>query len=106
MNDNLSDLYIDYIISSFGATTATGLSSSVGGSISHDRITRLLSRKPEASADLRCVVRPLIRQSETPDGVLITDAQYSEKPPTDGNDIIRTYARVILTIGFLSCCII
>ena len=88
MNDNLSELYIDYLISSFGATTATGLSSLVGGSISHDRITRLLSRKPKTSADLWRVVRPLIRQSETPDGVLIIDDSISEKPSTDENDII------------------
>jgi hypothetical protein len=79
MNDNLSDLYIDYLISSFGATTATGLSSMVGGSISHDKITRMLSRKPGTSADLWRAVRPPIRQSETADGVLITDAQYFGK---------------------------
>lgn len=88
MNDNLSDLYIDYLISSFGMTTATGLSSVVGGSISHDKISRLLSRKPKTSADLWSVVRPLIRQLETPDGVLIIDDSISEKPCTDENDII------------------
>jgi hypothetical protein len=88
MNDNLSDLYIDYLISSFGATTATGLSSMVGGSISHDKITRMLSRKPGTSADLWRVVRPLIRQSETADGVLIIDDSISEKPSTDENEII------------------
>ncbi len=88
MNDNLSDLYIDYLISSFGATTATGLSSLVGGSISHDKITRMLSLKPKTSADLWRTVRPLIRQSETADGVLIIDDSISEKPPTDENGII------------------
>jgi hypothetical protein len=88
MNDNLSDLYIDYLISSFGATTATGLSSMVGGSISHDKITRMLSRKPGTSADLWRVVSPLIRQSETADGVLIIDDSISEKPSTDENEII------------------
>ncbi|NJL59886.1 MAG: IS701 family transposase, partial [Desulfobacteraceae bacterium] len=91
MNDNLSDLYIDYLISSFGATTATGLSSSVGGSISHDKIPRMLSRKPRTSADLWRVVKPLIRQMESPEGVPITD---DSKPPTDGNGIIcRHYDR-------------
>jgi hypothetical protein len=79
MNDNLSDLYIDYLISSFGQTTATGLSPLPGGSISHDRITRKLSEKWKTSAELWRVVRPLIRQSEKPDGVLITDAQYFGK---------------------------
>ena len=79
MNDNLSDLYTDYLISSSGPTTATGLSPLPGGSISHDRITRKLSGKRKTPADLRSVVKPLIRQSENPDGVLITDAQYSGK---------------------------
>jgi hypothetical protein len=88
MNDNLSDLYIDYLISSFGPTTATGLSSLLGGSISHDRITRKLSEKRKTSADLWRVVKPLIRQFETPEGVLIIDDSISEKPSTDENDII------------------
>jgi len=79
MNDNLSDLYIDYLISSFGPITATGLSSLPGGRISHDSITRKLSEKRKTSADLWRVVRPLVRQSETADGVLITDAQYFGK---------------------------
>ena len=88
MNDNLSDLYIDYLISSFGPTTATGLSSLLGGRISHDRITRKLSEKRKTSADLWRAVRPLIRQSETADGVLIIDDSISEKPSTDENGII------------------
>ena len=79
MNDNLSDLYIDYLIGSFGAATATGLSSSVGGSISHDKITRMLPLKPGTSADPRRTVGPPIRQSETADGVPITDGQYFGK---------------------------
>ena len=104
---NVSDLYIDYLISSFGATTATGLSSVVGGSISHDKISRLLSRKPKTSADLRSAVKPMIRQSETSEGVLIIDDSISEKPPTDENDIIcRDYdhrsGRSVKGISFMT----
>jgi len=88
MNDNISDLYVDYLLSSFGSVTATGLSDVVDGLISHDKITMMLSRKPGTSADLRSVAKPLIRQSENPDGVPITDDSISEKPPTDENDII------------------
>ena len=62
--------------------------------MSHDKITRMLSLKPETSADLWRTVSPLIRQSETADGVLITDDSISEKPPTDENEIIcRHYDR-------------
>jgi hypothetical protein len=88
MNDNIFDLYVDYLLSSFGSVTATGLSGVVDGLISHDKITRLLSRKPETSADLWSVVKPLIRQIGSPDGVLIIDDSISEKPYTDENDII------------------
>jgi len=33
-------------------------------------------------------VKPLIREIESPDGVLIIDDSISEKPSTDENDII------------------
>jgi len=87
MND-IFDLYVDYLLSSFGSVTATGLSDVVNGLISHDKITRLLSRKPKTSADLWSVVKPLIRQIGGNDGVLIIDDSISEKPSTDENDII------------------
>lgn len=88
MNDNIFDLYVNYLLSSFGSVTATGLSDVVDGLISHDKITRLLSRKPKTWADLWSVVRPLIREIGSPDGVLIIDDSISEKPSTDENDII------------------
>lgn len=88
MNDNIFDLYVDYLLSSFGSVTATGLSDLFNGLISHDKITRLLSRRPGTSADLWYVVKPLIRRIESNDGVLIIDDSISEKPSADENDII------------------
>jgi len=38
-------LYSDYLISAFGQTTGTGLAELLGGSVSHDRIQRLLSKQ-------------------------------------------------------------
>jgi hypothetical protein len=35
------DLYTDYLLSSMGKTTATGLSQLLGGDFSHDQISRL-----------------------------------------------------------------
>ncbi len=107
MNDNLSDLYVDYLISSFGPTTATGLSALLNGEISHDRITRRLSEKRKTSAELWRVVKPLIRQSENPDGVLIIDDSISEKPSTDENDIIcrhydHCHGRSVKGINFMT----
>ena len=43
MNHQLLDLYSDYLISSFGATTATDLSAMLEGEVSHDQITRFLA---------------------------------------------------------------
>ena len=37
------DLYTDYLLSSFGQVTATCLSSMLYGSVSHDKITLMLS---------------------------------------------------------------
>ncbi|MBV6391377.1 MAG: hypothetical protein KPEEDBHJ_00585 [Anaerolineales bacterium] len=42
-NGKLLDLYSDYLISAFGATAATGLSSLLDGQISHDQMQRSLT---------------------------------------------------------------
>jgi len=51
MDKQLLDLYSDYLICSFGLTTATGLSTLLDGAISHDRITRFLSGSDFTSTD-------------------------------------------------------
>ena len=43
------DLYTDYLLSTFGAATATGLSAMVEGDVSHDQITRFLSAQEYTS---------------------------------------------------------
>jgi hypothetical protein len=52
MDRKLLDIYSDYLISSFGQTTATGLSALTEGEISHDRITRFLNKKEFGSKEL------------------------------------------------------
>jgi len=42
-NGKLLDLYSDYLISAWGQTTATGLSSLLDGEVSHDQIQRFLA---------------------------------------------------------------
>jgi hypothetical protein len=89
MDDNeLLDIYTDYLISSFGLTTGTGLSRLLDGAISHDRIQRFLASPVQTGAELWQVVKPYIRQMQQDDGVLIVDDSISEKPHTDENDII------------------
>jgi hypothetical protein len=108
MNDKeLLDLYSDYLISSFGQTTGTGLSALLGGSVSHDRIQRFLAQKEFTSADLWHIVKPHVRAIERPDGCIIVDDSISEKPYTDENDIIcwhydHSKDRMVKGINFLS----
>lgn len=46
------DLYSDYLLTSFGAMTATGLSELLAGDVSHDQVTRYLSGTRKTSATL------------------------------------------------------
>jgi hypothetical protein len=107
MDKSLLDLYTDYLISSFGQTTATGLSQLLDGQISHDAVTRFLASQPKTSADLWRVVKPLVRQAESDDAVLILDDSIEEKPYTDENDLIcwhwdHSQQRSVKGINFLT----
>lgn len=84
----LLDLYTDYLLSSFGQTTATGLSKVLDGSVSHDKITRLLSGNDFTSKHLWHEVKSLVRQFDNGAGCLIFDDSLLEKPHTDENEII------------------
>jgi len=90
------DMYTDYLISSTGPTTATGLSKLYDGAISHDQVTRLLTNSYLDSKDLWAKSKPLIRaaeQSQSVDefAVLIIDDCILEKAHTDQNAMISTY---------------
>lgn len=89
----LLDLYSDYLLASFGATTATGLAPLLEGQVSHDQVTRFLAGQRPTAADLWRLVKPLVRQLQSPAGVLIIDDSleekpYEEKPYTDENESI------------------
>jgi IS4 transposase len=108
MDKPLLDLYSDYLTSSFGLTTATGLSSLLNGTISHDRITRFLSQRDFTSADLWQLVKPFARQVQSKDGVLIIDDTIEGKPYTDENELIcwhfdHTQDRSVKGINLLTC---
>lgn len=103
----LLDLYSDYLISSFGATTATGLSQLLEGDLSHDQITRFLSGSEQTAADLWQLVKPSVRQVQTSEGALIIDDSIAEKPFTDENEIVcwhydHTKDRQVKGINFIS----
>ncbi len=88
MDKCLLDLYADYLISSFGPTTATGLSRLLQAHLSHDKITRFLSERPYTSANLWQIVKPLVRQVQNKNAVLVIDDSIAHKPHTDPSELI------------------
>ena len=88
LNKTLLDLYTDYLVSSFSLVTATGLSELVNGQYSHDQITRFLAQEEYSpKAYWRCI-KPVLRQIEDDNALLIIDDTIEEKPYTDENDIV------------------
>jgi DDE superfamily endonuclease len=88
LNADLLDLYTDYLISSFGQTTATGLSEMLTGQYSHDAITRFLSNREYTSKDLWLSVKTTVRTVESDRGVLIFDDTIQEKKWSEENEVI------------------
>lgn len=108
MDKHLLDIYSDYLICSFGLTTATGLSALLEGAISHDKITRFLSGSDFTSVDLWHLVKPLVREVQRDDAVLIIDDSIEEKPYTDESALIcwhwdHCFGRNLKGINFVTC---
>lgn len=88
MNKEYLELYSDYLISTFGAATATGLSGMISGAVSHDRVTRFLSEREYTSRDLWLQVKKTVRTVEREGAVLIFDDTVVEKLWTDENELV------------------
>ena len=89
-------LYTDYLISSTGQTSATGLSRLFDGHLSHDQVTRWLSRVDLDSRQVWAHAKPLIRQAEREleaddFAVLVVDDSILEKAHTDANALLCTH---------------
>jgi len=82
------ELYTDYLISTTGYATATGLSSILDGEFSHDKVTRFLSERAYTSKDLWKEVKPIAKKIQSEEGFLIFDDTIQEKAWTDENEII------------------
>jgi hypothetical protein len=106
------DLYTDYLLSTFGAATATGLSAMVEGDVSHDQITRFLSAQEYTSKDLWQQVKSTVRSIQHDDGVLIFDDTIQEKAWTDESELMCCHfdhcsgrtVRGINLLNALYCC--
>lgn len=106
-DSKILDLYSEYLISAFGQTTATGLSSLLDGQISHDQVQRALAGEKQTSAELWRIAKPHVRKIERANGVMIVDDSISEKPYTDENDIIcwhydHSQQRTVKGINFVT----
>ncbi len=88
MNKEILDLYSDYLLSSFGQTTATGLSRLMEGDISHDQVGRMLASPKISSKEWWRMVKPQVRKIEQAVGIIIIDDSIVEKAYTDENEII------------------
>jgi hypothetical protein len=107
MNHQILDLYSDYLLSSFGQTTATGLAKMLEGELSHDQITRMLSSEKLTPQAWWKIVKPHVRQMEREDGVMIVDDSITEKPHTDENEIVcwhfdHVHRRTVKGINFIT----
>lgn len=103
----IADLYSDYLLASFGATTATGLSDLLEGDLSHEQITRYLAGPQKTASDLWRTVKAFVREVQSEAGVLSIDDSLEEKPYTDENEIVcwhydHSKDRTLKGINFLT----
>lgn len=106
-NSHLLDLYTDYLLVSFGPTTATGLAALLP-ELSHDQVTRFLSQQELTEKDLWKIVKPALRQVQSDEAVLILDDSIEEKPYTDASELICTHfdhvaGRYVKGVNLMSC---
>ena len=90
------DLYTDYLRSSFGPATATGLSAVLDKAVSHDDVTRFLSQLDSSSKALWEQVKPTVRSAEKAlekgeVGLLVVDDSIIEKAYTDENGLVTVH---------------
>ncbi len=108
MKPDLLDLYTDYLMTSTGRTTATGMSEMLEGALSHDAITRFLSSEEKNSKTLWQQVKPVVREVEREEGVVIFDDTIQDKSYSKENDMIcyhwdHSKGRNIKGINLLNC---
>lgn len=84
----LIDLYSDYLLTSFGLSSAVGMSKMLDGEYSHDQISRFLAQTTLTPLDYWKAIKPIVRKVEQDDGVIAVDDFIIDKPHSTENDII------------------
>ena len=88
MKKEITDHYINYLLSSFGQTSSTGLSRVLENKYSHDQITKFLRFNEFTSKDLWMSLKPEIKKGNQEEGVISLDNSILEKKHTKENDLI------------------
>lgn len=91
MNRKLINIYSDFLITSFGQTTATNLAQVLNNEISHDTITRFLADKELNSRDFWKIIKPEIRRIQKQNAMIAIDDFLIEKPYSNENGVIAFY---------------
>jgi len=82
------DLYTDYLLCSFTTASSTVMSRMLQNSLSHDQITRFLSKRDFTAKEYWLGIKPIVREIENDNGFIIVDDTIEEKPYTDENNIV------------------
>lgn len=105
--ENFADLYTDYLICSTSLATATGMSTLL--SISHDKVTRSLSKGVYDSAYMWKQVKPMVQEltCSKEQIVLCFDDSIEEKMYTDESSLIcwhydHVFNRNVKGVNFLT----
>lgn len=105
--DLLTDLYTDFLIACPGQTTCTLLCDVLDKQVSHDKFTRLLNSGKLNSRYLWQQVKPMCREIESDDAVLILDDSVEAKPYSKTNGLIsyhfdHTVGKTVKGVNFIS----
>lgn len=87
----LLELYSDYLLASFGKTSATTLSQLVDGQVSHDQLTGFLQQSEPISPEVWKLAKPVVREIEQDDGTLAIDDTISLKPHSKENGAVEWF---------------
>ncbi len=87
-NPGLVDLYSDYLLTSFGLSSAVGMSKMLDCEYSHDQISRFLAQTTLTPLDFWKAIKPIVRRVEQEEGVIAVDDFIIDKPHSTENEII------------------
>jgi len=92
--ESYADIYINFLLSSFGKIEMTKLSKIVDGEYSHDVFTKnlLLNDEIETDKELWTTVKPILREYENEEeGCLLIDDSLLSKPYSSTNEVIDVH---------------